>query len=160
MEFWTKDVWVEHDKQDHIWKVHLWALFLHKLLGNKLWGLHLDWNAWWNICWPIHKLPKIHLNPTSCSSTSRLHLVYGATWGEGKYNPSLKKIFFWFDNVFLLSKTNLDRRSQTHKRLRYVTSIILGMYTDAARNRLLNNGSQFLWFDRVCKICFVGSWPK
>ena len=78
-----------------------------------------------------------NINLTSCSSTPRLHLVYGATWGEGKYNPSLKTIFFWSDNVFLLSTTNLDRRSQTPKRLRYVTSIILGMNTDAARNRLL-----------------------
>ena len=44
------------------------------------------------------------INPTSCSSTPRLHLVYGDTWGEGKYNPSLKTIFFGQKMFFFFRK--------------------------------------------------------
>ena len=77
------------------------------------------------------------INPTSCSSTPRLHLVYGATWGEGKYNPSLKTIFFGQKMFFFFRKQISTEDPRHPKGLEYVTSIILGMSTDAARNRLL-----------------------
>ena len=53
------------------------------------------------------------------------------------YNPSLKTIFFGFDNVFLLSKSRYGPKIPDAKRLRYATLIIRVMNTDAARNRLL-----------------------